>query len=95
VLLELTSVGVGIRTGETLAISYVAGASLGVALYQIGNDGRLVGRWTTAEDGEVHAETLTKLPNAVPNEPAAADRPDIPTRPHRRSPRPLSGTISL
>jgi hypothetical protein len=94
-LLELTSVGVGIRTGETLAVSYVAGNSLGVAVYQIGRDGQLIGRWTTAGDDHVHTETLTKLPNPLPSEPAAADPPDEPTAPRPRAPRPSAGTISL
>ena len=95
VLLELTSVGVGIRSGETLAVSYVAGNSLGVVVYQIGIDGQLVGRWTTDGDSEVHAETLTKLPARVPSEPATADPADTPAAPPRRTPRPSAGTISL
>jgi hypothetical protein len=94
-LLELTSVGVGIRTGDTLAVSYVTGKALGVAAYQIGHDGQLVGRWTTAGDDTVHAEILTKLPDRIPSEPAAADPPDDRTPPRRRAPRPSAGTISL
>jgi hypothetical protein len=93
-LLELTSIGVGIRTGETLAVSYVAGDSLGVVVYQIGQDGQLVGQWTTVGDDQVHAETLTKLPDQVPSEPAGG-RPDDPTPPRRRAPRPSAGTTSL
>ena len=95
VLLELTSVGVGIRTGETLSVSYVAGSSLGVVVYQIDHDGKLVGRWTTVGDGEVHAETLTKLPNPVPDEPAAEDPSEGPTNPLRRAPPPAAGATSL
>jgi hypothetical protein len=94
-LLELTAIGVGLRTGDTLAVSYVAGSSLGVIVYQIGEDGHLAGRWTTAGDDAVHSETLTRLPGQVPNDPAAADPPDAPTTPRRRAPRPSAGTISL
>ena len=95
VLLELTSVGVGIRTGETLSVSYVAGNSLGVVVYQIDRDGNLSGRWTTVGDVELHAETLTKLPKPLPEEPAAEDPPDAPTAPLHRAPRPAAGTTSL
>jgi hypothetical protein len=94
-LLELTSVGVGIRTGDTLAVSYVTSKALGVATYQIGHDGQLVGRWTTDGDDEVHSETLTKVPDRVPSEPAAADPGDDGTTRRRRAPRPSAGTISL
>lgn len=93
-LLELTSIGVGIRTGDTLAVGYLAGTALGVIVYQIGQDGHLVGRWTTAGDDAVHSETLTKLPGQVPNKPAAADPPDAPTTPRRHAPRPWVGIIS-
>jgi hypothetical protein len=85
-LLELTSVGVGIRSADTLAVSYVAGPAIGIVVYQIGHDGQLVGRWTTAGDEKVYSETLTKLPDRVPNEPAAPDPPDDPTPPRRRAP---------
>ena len=94
-LLELTSVGVGILSGGTLAVSYVAGATVGIAVYEIGQDGQLAGRWTTAGDDNVHSETLTKLPKPVPDEPAAADPPGLSTPPRRRAPPPSAGTISL
>jgi hypothetical protein len=65
VVLELVSVGIGIVSGKTLAVSFYGLSTAGVAAYQIEEDGRrLVGRWTTeADDGTVHTQTLTRLPD--------------------------------
>ena len=92
--LELTSVGIGIRSGDTLAVSYVAGSGIGIIVYQIGPDGQLLGRWTTDGDDQVHSETLTKLADEIPNEPAASD-PPAPTPPRRRASPPSAGRTAL
>jgi hypothetical protein len=67
VVLEATWVGVGLATSETLSVSFIAGDSLGIAVYQVAAQGRqLSGRWTLAGDDEaVHAETLTRLPERL------------------------------
>jgi hypothetical protein len=93
VILEPTWVGVGIATGDTLSVSLVAEDTLGVMVYTLGGDGQLSGRWTLAgEDETVYLETLTRLPDILP-EPAAADPPED-QRP-RPSSAPSAGTASL
>lgn len=53
--------GVGIIKGDQLAASYL-GQVLGVVLYKIEKGPRLVGQWTViGADGQVYAETLTKM----------------------------------
>ena len=67
VVATITSAGVGIAKGETLAVSYYGQDATGVALYRIEEGGRrLTGEWVSANDqsGAVHSETLTKLPAA-------------------------------
>jgi hypothetical protein len=63
-VLALSSVGYGILSGHTLAVSYYGADSAGIIVYEIEGDGaRLSGRWTVAGDaGTVYAETLTRLP---------------------------------
>jgi hypothetical protein len=59
--------GIAVRSGETLAVSYSSQRTSGVVLYTIERGGhRLVGRWAAAgDDGDVYAETLTRLPAAA------------------------------
>jgi len=83
VILVPIRVGVGIAAGDTLSVSFVAGDTLGIMVYEFSGDGQLSGRWTLAGDDEtVYSETLTRLPDILP-EPAAADpsegRPRLPT----------------
>jgi hypothetical protein len=54
----------------------------------------LAGRWTIMGDDHMYSETLTKLVEQVPGEPAASDPLDAPTPPRRRAPHPLAGTIA-
>lgn len=71
IILEPTWVGVGIATGDTLSVSFVAEDALGIIVYKLGEDGQLSGRWTLAgEDDTVYSETLKRLPDIRP-EPAA------------------------
>ena len=80
IVLEPTWVGVGIAIGDTLSVAFVAGDTFGIMVYTIGADGRpMSGRWALADDdGMVHSETLTRLPD-VPDIDAAAE-PDAPIR---------------
>jgi hypothetical protein len=88
---EPTSVGVGIQSGATFAVSYYSASMAGLVVYRIEEDGqRLDGEWTSVdEDGVVHAETLTRLPDAEPapepdaaaDEPAASEPFETPTKP--------------
>ena len=59
---ELVAVGLGIRKGDVLAVSYFSELP-GVAAYHIEDGTRLVGEWTVAgAGGELFSETLTKMP---------------------------------
>jgi hypothetical protein len=92
VILEPTWVGVGVAIGETLAVSFVAEDTLGIMVYKFGDEGQVSGHWTQAGDDEtVYSETLTKLPDLLP-EPAAADPPDDRAPPSSAL---TAGTISL
>ena len=92
IILEPTWVGVGIVNGDTLSVSFVAEDTLGIMVYTFGGDGQVSGRWTLAgEDERVYSETLTKLPDTLP-EPSAADPSEDP--PHPSSPS-SAGTVSL
>jgi hypothetical protein len=86
--LELTSLGVGIASGNVLAVSYSVGLSVGVIVYEFSQDGQeLVGRWTVeGDDAEVRSEILVRVPE--PNfEPGAADSPPGQEPPrHHQSP---------
>lgn len=53
--------GVGIRSSDTLAVSYYGGTPA-VVLYQIQGD-KLVGEWTMGgAEGKLDSETLTRMP---------------------------------
>jgi hypothetical protein len=77
---RMTALGVGIVTGQTLAVSYY-GRSTGVALYTIG-EGGLIGRWTQpGSTGVIFSETLTRIPaSELENgtEPPAEPQFDVP-----------------
>lgn len=92
IILEPTWVGVGIVNGDTLSVSFVAEDTLGIMVYKFGGDGQVSGHWTLAGDDEtVYSETLTKLPDTLP-EPAAAD----PSEDRPQPPSPSSArTVSL
>ena len=92
VILEPTWAGVGIATGDALSVSFVAEDTLGIIVYKFGGDGQLSGRWTLAgEDETVYSETLTRLPDILP-EPAAVEPPRDQADP---SSAPSAGTASL
>ena len=84
------SIGIGIVSEGTLAVSYLAMDVAGVAVYRIEDGGRrLAGQWTViGKDGAVYAETLTKLSRRAA-EPVEADPLDDETPPTPwASPRP-------
>jgi hypothetical protein len=77
---ELVGVGLGIRSGDVLAVSYFSGLP-GVVAYRIEEGNRLVGEWTVAgADGALFSETLTKMP------PEALEQSGRPSRAQPRSP---------
>jgi hypothetical protein len=65
VVLKPVWVGLGILSEGMLAVSYFSPDTAGVAVYRIEENGhRLAARFTAAgEDGAVHSETLTRLPD--------------------------------
>ena len=66
---EVIAVGMGIRTGDVLAVAYLSGLP-GVVAYRLEQGDRLVGEWTLAgADGEVFSETLTKVSAESPRPP--------------------------
>ncbi len=81
---EVVGIGLGIRSGDVLAVMHYSGLP-GVVAYRIEQGPRLVGQWTVAgADGVVFSETLTKAPDEIraPSTP----RPDTPEpqRHHRQ-----------
>src|SRR5262245_53754346 len=64
-ILEPMWVGVGIAVGDSLSVSFVGGDTFGIMVYRAGAEGQpLSGRWAVADDdGTVHSETLTRLPD--------------------------------
>ncbi|HZL95081.1 MAG TPA: hypothetical protein VFB99_15610 [Vicinamibacterales bacterium] len=82
---ELTAVGVGIREGNMLAVSFFGPESGGIVLYRI--DGQqLIGHWSAPlAQGQVFEETLTRVasppePPSTTPQPAPRPRPSD-TRP--------------
>jgi hypothetical protein len=59
-------VGVGIFSGNQLAVSYYGGTPA-LVVYSVAENGRLNGKWTAGgADGEVFSEILTKMPEGTP-----------------------------
>ena len=75
---EIGAVGIGIRSGNVLAVMHYTGEP-GVVAYRIEDGSRLVGEWTVAgADGAVFSETLTKT----------TDRLHEPPKPESSKPKP-------
>jgi hypothetical protein len=67
VVIVPTAAGVGMVEGRVFAVSQYSQQAIGLMLYRIEDDGRLIGRWATAEgDGAAYSETLTRLPEHAP-----------------------------
>lgn len=87
---QLSAIGLGLREGNVLAVSFFGPDAGGVILYKI--DGtRLVGQWSApVADGQVFDETLTRVSD---NPPAATPRSEPPpTKPQPSDPAPLRRT---
>ena len=81
---EVVGIGLGIRSGDVLAVMHYSGLP-GVVAYKIEEGPRLVGQWTVAgADGVVFSETLTKAPDEIsaPSTPGP-DKPE-PQQRHRQ-----------
>ena len=66
--------GIGIRTGDKLAVGWTTGDGTGVTVYQIDSNGVLTGHWASLPtDGQQHQETLTYTSKLTA--PARADDP--------------------
>lgn len=51
--------GLLIPEGPLLVVGYLAGRDIGVVVYAVQQDGRLLGTWTQGQGGAVGMETLT------------------------------------
>jgi hypothetical protein len=79
---ELSAVGLGIREGNMLAVSFFSADAGGVILYRIDGQ-RLVGHWSAPlTNGQVFEETLTRMadppPAVVPSPPSTSPSPSRP-----------------
>jgi hypothetical protein len=76
---NVVAVGMGIRSGDVLAVAYYSRLP-GVVAYKIEADNRLVGEWTlVGAEGVLFTETLTKMSP----EQLKRSRPSRPTPPPR------------
>jgi hypothetical protein len=87
---ELSAIGVGIREGDMLAVSFFGADSGGVVLYRI--DGtKLVGHWSAPlANGQVFEETLTRMADPPPSPPSPPST--SPSRPRQSTPRPFGSS---
>jgi hypothetical protein len=84
---ELTAVGLGIREGDMLAVSFFSADAGGVVLYRIDGQ-RLVGHWSAPlTNGQVFEETLTRMADPPPSPPSTA-----PSRPRPSETRPFGSS---
>ena len=56
-----TSEGICMRNGNSFAAGYVLGESIGLVVYEMQDDGSLVGVWTIADQDGVGEEVLTPM----------------------------------
>ena len=79
-------IGVGVVQGNTFSVSF-ASDTLGLAVYTIESDSRMVGRWTTLNaGGQMFLESLTKVDSAT----TPAPDPDPPVAAPHAAPKKLS-----
>jgi hypothetical protein len=84
---QLSAIGLGLREGNILAVSFFGPDAGGIILYKI-DGARLVGQWSApVTAGRVFEETLTRVADVPP---ATAPPASAPTKPRPSSPR-LSG----
>ena len=83
---ELTAIGVGVREGNMLAVSFFGPDSGGVVLYRIDGE-KLLGHWSAPlAAGQVFEETLTRMANPPASSPSTPQtpprqRPSVPSVP--------------
>jgi hypothetical protein len=81
VVIVPTAAGVGMVEGRVFAVSQYSQQTIGLVLYRIEEDGRLIGRWTSAEgDGAAYSETLTRLPEYAERLVPSREQDDQPGR---------------
>jgi hypothetical protein len=92
---ELTAVGLGIREGNVLGVSFFSADAGGVVLYRIDGQ-RLVGHWSAPlTNGQVFEETLTRMadsPTSPPSSPPASPPSTSPSRPRPSDTRPFGSS---
>ena len=72
---ELTAIGVGVREGNMLAVSFFGPDSGGVVLYRIDGE-KLLGHWSAPlAAGQVFEETLTRMANPPVSLPSTPQTP--------------------
>jgi hypothetical protein len=85
----VVALGMGIRSGNVLAVAYYS-AVPGVVAYRIEGNNRLVGEWTlVGARGTLFTETLTKVPPDKVGPSRLPSRPAPPPPPDRRRLRPI------
>ena len=85
---EVVAIGIGIRSGDVLAVMHYSGIP-GVIAYRIEQGSRLVGEWTVAgADGVLFSETLTKAPDDVGAPAAPGPSNSEPQQRQQRHPQP-------
>jgi hypothetical protein len=63
---ELAAIGVALQSGDVLAVNYYTPDHARLAMYRIEGQGRLTGQWIlVGGDGTAHAETLTRISDAL------------------------------
>lgn len=91
---QLSAIGLGLREGNVLAVSFFGPDAGGVILYKIEGT-RLLGQWSApVTNGQVFEETLTRVADAPPAAtPPSSSSPPKPrpsdARPFGRSSRPI------
>ena len=84
---QLSAIGLGLREGNVLAVSFFGPDAGGVVLYKI-NGTRLVGQWSApVTNGKVFEETLTRVADTPPS--AAPPPSSTPSKPRPSDSRPL------
>jgi hypothetical protein len=87
---QLTAVGLGIREGDMLAVSFFSADAGGIVLYRVDGQ-RLVGHWSAPlTNGQVFEETLTRMADPPPTSPTPSSPPSTsPSRPRPSGNRPF------
>jgi hypothetical protein len=83
---QLSAIGLGLRDGNVLAVSFFGADAGGIILYKI-DGARLVGQWSApVANGQVFDETLTRVADPPP---AATSPSPAPSKPRPSGVRPF------